>query len=65
MSLPEQALIFTDDPQSATEIAESQKQSTPIKARRPMSLPLLGHDLGINRDLRQPSQPVQEMSHER
>jgi conjugative relaxase-like TrwC/TraI family protein len=74
----EQALIFTDDkdglfkamsrpddPLSATEVAESQKQSTPVKARRPMSQPLPGHDLGNYRDVRQLSQPMQEMSHER
>ena len=54
-----------DDPLSATEVAESEKQATPVKARRPMSLPLLGHDLGIYRDVRQLSQPMQEMSHER
>ena len=74
----EQALIFTDDkegllkamsrpddPLSATEVAESEKQSTPVKARRPMSQPLPGHDLGNYRDVRQLSQPMQEMSHER
>lgn len=74
----EQALIFTDDkeglfkamsrpdePLSATEVAELQKSSTPVKARRPASPSLPMHGLGNHHDSRQQSQPVQEMSHER
>jgi hypothetical protein len=62
----EQALIFTDDkdgllkamnrpddPLSASEVAESKQQATPVKARRPLSpaLPSLGR--GDHRDSRQ------------
>ena len=75
----EQALIFTDDrkellkaisrpddPLSATEVAESKKQATPVKARRPMSPAAAGGTaLATYRDARQQSQPMQEMSHER
>jgi hypothetical protein len=74
----EQALVFTDDkdgllramdraddPLSATEVAESKKQPTPVKARRPMlqALPSLGRD--GNSNSRQQAQPAQDMSHER
>jgi hypothetical protein len=74
----EQALIFTDDkdsllkamsrpddPLSASEVAESKQQATPVKARRPLSpaLPLLGR--GDYRDSRQQPQHFQDMSHER
>ena len=74
----EQAVIFTDDkdgllramnrpddPLSATELAESQKQqATPVKARRPLSRLLpLGRD--GNSESRQQVQVIQEMSHER
>ena len=73
----EQALIFTDDkdgllramnrpddPLSATEVAESKKQATPVKARRPLSpsLPSLGRT--NNRDSMQQAQLLQDMSHE-
>ena len=74
----EQALIFTDDkdgllkamsrpddPLSATEVAEWEKQSTPVKARGPMSQPFPRHHHGNYRDVRKQSQPMQEMSHER
>jgi hypothetical protein len=49
-----------DDPLSATEIAESKNQATPVKARRPLSqaLPSPG------RDSRQQAQLLQDMSHE-
>jgi conjugative relaxase-like TrwC/TraI family protein len=71
----EQALIFTDDkegllkamsrpddPLSATELADSQKSSSPFKARGPMSRVLSGRNIGF---VSEPSQPTQEMSHER
>ena len=74
----EQALIFTDDkdgllkamnrpddPMSATELAESQKQPTPIKGRRPLSPSLPAQGLGNHRDARQQSLLIQDMSHER
>jgi len=73
----EQALIFTDDkagllkamsrpddPLSATEVAESKKQATPVKARRILSpvLPSPGRDANNSR---QQAQLIQDMSHER
>ena len=74
----EQALIFTDDkegllmamrrpdePLSATEVAEAEKRSTPVKARRPLSPSLPGQGLGNYRDPRQQPQLMQDMSHER
>jgi hypothetical protein len=73
----EQALIFTDDkegllkamtrpdePLSATEIAESQNSSTPVKARRSPSHSLPTFGFGKHRDSRQRPQLVQEMGHE-
>ncbi len=74
----EQALIFTDDkegmlqamrradePLSATEVAEAEKRSTPVKARRPLLPSLPGQGLGNYRDPRQQPQLMQDMSHER
>ena len=59
------AMSKPDDPLSATELAESQKPSTPVKTRRPQSqmLPSLG--LGSNQESRQPVQVFQDVSHER
>ena len=74
----EQALIFTDDkdsllkamsrpdvPLSASEVAESQKRPTPVKARRPQSPSLPSPGRGDHWDSRQQSQLIQDMSHER
>ena len=73
----EQALIFTDDkegllkamsrsddPLSATEVAESKKQSTPVKARRILS-PGCRRPVETMSNTRQQAQLFQDMSHER
>ncbi len=59
------AMSKPDDPLSATDLAESQKLSTPVKTRRPQSpaLPSLG--LGGKQESRQTTQVFQDMSHER
>jgi conjugative relaxase-like TrwC/TraI family protein len=74
----EQALIFTDDKDgllnamsrpddslSASEVAESKQQATPVKARRPLSPALPSFGRGDHRDSRQQAQLIQDMSHER
>ena len=59
------AMSRPDDPLSATDLAESQALSTPVKTRRPQSpaLPSLG--LGGNQESRHPVQVFQDVSHER